>query len=148
MRKGDVFILSVCLSVCLYVRAKTFECLDMEISLLVWWYILTISRSSLSIKVISWSRSSQGYSHFKVKVILKSNGNVFQFLSRNGRLAFVRMLIFLVLSMLLKSIRCHHMDHFILAKQLSKTDYQNAQRNRVWVRLDYLLSHGGTKYEK
>ena len=43
------------------------------------------------------SRSSQGHSHFKVKVILESNGNVFRFLSQSGRLAFVRMLILLVL---------------------------------------------------
>ena len=50
MREGNVFILSVCLSVS--VRAITFECLDTETSFLVWWYILTISRSSLSIKVI------------------------------------------------------------------------------------------------
>ena len=42
------------------------------------------------------SRSSQGHSNFKVKVILKSNINVFQFLSRSRWLAFVRMLILLV----------------------------------------------------
>ena len=68
MREGNVFILSVsvsvclsvCLSVCVYlsVRAITFECLDIETSFLVWCYILTISRSSLSIKVTeSRSRS-------------------------------------------------------------------------------------------
>ena len=33
--------------------------------------------TSWSFKVISWSRSSQGHSHFEVKVILESNGNVF-----------------------------------------------------------------------
>ena len=33
---------SVC--VCLSVRAITFECLDIETSFLVWWYILIISR--------------------------------------------------------------------------------------------------------
>ena len=32
---------------------------------------------SLKIKVISWSISSQGHSHFEAKVILESNGNVF-----------------------------------------------------------------------
>ena len=39
-------------SVCLHVQGITFECLDIETSFLVWWDILTISRSSLSIKVI------------------------------------------------------------------------------------------------
>ena len=50
--RGNVFIVSVCVSVCLSVQAITFEAVDTEISLLAWWYILTISRSSLSIKVI------------------------------------------------------------------------------------------------
>ena len=62
MREGNVFILCVCvcvcLSVCESVWAITFECLDIETSFLVWWYILTISRSSVSIKTIgSRSRS-------------------------------------------------------------------------------------------
>ena len=55
---GNVFS-HVCLSVCLYVclsvflsvQAITFELLDLETSFLVCRYILTISRSSLSIKV-------------------------------------------------------------------------------------------------
>ena len=50
--------LCVCLSVFLSVQAITFEPLDIETSFLVCRYILTISRSSLSIKVIgSRSRS-------------------------------------------------------------------------------------------
>ena len=58
--------LSVCLSVCLWVcvsvrlsvQAITFKTLDIETSFLVCRYILTISRSSLSVKVIrSRSRS-------------------------------------------------------------------------------------------
>ena len=53
---GNVFshvCLCVCLSVCvLSVQAITFEPLDIETSFLICWYILTISRSSLSIKVI------------------------------------------------------------------------------------------------
>ena len=50
--------LCVCLSVFLPVQAITFEPLDIETSFLVCRYILTISRSSLSIKVIgSRSRS-------------------------------------------------------------------------------------------
>ena len=56
---GNVFghvCLCVCLSVFLSVQAKTFEPLDIETSFLVCRYILTISRSSLSIKVIG-SRS-------------------------------------------------------------------------------------------
>ena len=51
---------SVCLSVCLFlsVQAITFEPLDIETSFLVCRYILTISRTCLSIKVIeSRSRS-------------------------------------------------------------------------------------------
>ena len=51
--------LCVCLPVCLSVQAITFEPVDIEISFLVWCYILTISRSSLSVKVIG-SRSSHG----------------------------------------------------------------------------------------
>ena len=59
MRVGKVFghvCLSVCLCVCLSFQAITFKPLDIETSFLVCWYILTISRSSLSIKVI-WSSS-------------------------------------------------------------------------------------------
>ena len=51
MREGNVFVLSLCL----FVQAFTFEGLDIEPSLLVWWNILSMSRSSLSIKAI-WSR--------------------------------------------------------------------------------------------
>ena len=65
--RGNVFVVSVCLCICLSVclsvsvRAITFEPVDIETSFLVWWYILTISRSSLSIKVIrSRSRSYHG----------------------------------------------------------------------------------------
>ena len=62
IRVGNVFghvCLSVCLSV-LSVQAITFEPLDIETSFLVYRYILTIPRSSLSIKVIgSRSRSDE-----------------------------------------------------------------------------------------
>ena len=34
------------------VQAITFEAINIETSFLVWWYILTISRSSLRVKVI------------------------------------------------------------------------------------------------
>ena len=57
MRQGNVFILfvcvcvCVCLSVCVSVWAITFECLNIETSFLVSRYILTTSRSRLSIKV-------------------------------------------------------------------------------------------------
>ena len=62
MREGNVSILSVCLCVCLCVCLSvwsiTFESLDIETWFLVCWYILTISRSSFSIKVMgSRSRS-------------------------------------------------------------------------------------------
>ena len=51
--------LSVCLSVYLSVQAITFEPLKVKASFLVHTYLLTISRSSLSIKVIgSRSRSN------------------------------------------------------------------------------------------
>ena len=53
--------LSVCLSVCLSARVITFDVVDIEISSLLWWYILTMPRLSLSIKVIgSRSRPSHG----------------------------------------------------------------------------------------
>ena len=69
MRVGNVFghvclsmclsvHLCVCVSVCLSVQTITFEPLHIGTSFLVWRYILTISRSSVSIKVIgSRSRS-------------------------------------------------------------------------------------------
>ena len=63
MRVGNVFghvCLSVCLSVFLSVQAITFELLDIDTSVLVCRYILTISRSSLSIKVIG-----QGQGHMR-----------------------------------------------------------------------------------
>ena len=55
-----LFIVCVCVSVCLSVSvwAITFEAVDIETSFLVWCYILTICRSSLSIKVIG-----QGQGH-------------------------------------------------------------------------------------
>ena len=50
-----------CVCVCLFVQTITFEVFHIETLFLVWWYILTISRSSLSTKVIgSRSRSSHG----------------------------------------------------------------------------------------
>ena len=50
--------LCFCVSVCLSVQAITFESLNIGTSFLAWRYILTISRSSLSTKVIgSRSRS-------------------------------------------------------------------------------------------
>ena len=59
MRVGNVFgHVCVSVSVCLSVQAITFEPLDIETSFLACRYILTISRSSLNIKVIgSRSRS-------------------------------------------------------------------------------------------
>ena len=72
--RGNVFVVCVCvcvsvsvcqsvslsvgLSVCVPAWAIIFEPFGIETSFLVWWYILTISRSNLSIKVIgSRSRS-------------------------------------------------------------------------------------------
>ena len=53
-----MFSYCLCVSVCVSVWAITFEFLAIETSFLVWWYIVTISRSRLSIKVIgSRSRS-------------------------------------------------------------------------------------------
>ena len=72
MWEGNVFS-HVCVSVCvsfflsvfLSVQAITFEPLDIETSFLVCRYILTISRSSLSIKAIgSRSRSYEKNDHF------------------------------------------------------------------------------------
>ena len=66
MRVGNVFgHVSVCLSVFLSVQAITFESLDIETSFLVCRYIVTISRSSFSIKV---KVTHQGQGHIKVKV--------------------------------------------------------------------------------
>ena len=63
MRVGNVFghvCLSICLSVCPSVQTITFELLHIETS-----YIITISRSSLSIKVIgSRSRSYEKNDNF------------------------------------------------------------------------------------
>ena len=71
--RGNVLVVHVCVSVCLCVClsvclcvsvsvwAITFESVGTETLFLVWWYILTISRLTLSIKVIgSRSRSSHG----------------------------------------------------------------------------------------
>ena len=66
MRVGNVFghiCLSVCLSVCPSVQAITFEPLHIKTSFLVCRYIFTISRSSLSIKVIG-SRSYEKNNNF------------------------------------------------------------------------------------
>ena len=63
MRGDYVFVVCVCV-VCLFVYLDVF---DIETTVLVWWYILTISRSTLSIKVIgSKSRSS----HIKMLILL------------------------------------------------------------------------------
>ena len=49
---GNVFSLSVRLSVCLPVQAITFEPFHIGTSFLAWRYIVTIFRSHLSIKII------------------------------------------------------------------------------------------------
>ena len=60
---------SVCVSVCLSVQAITFELVKLGTSFLVYRYILTISTSSLSIKVIgSRSRSNEKLTHFDLPV--------------------------------------------------------------------------------
>ena len=76
MRVDNVFshvCLSVCLSVCPSVQTIMFELLDVETSFLVCRYILTISRSSLSIKVIgSRSRSyekNDNFTYFNMWII-------------------------------------------------------------------------------
>ena len=61
MLVGNVFhrvCLFICPSVCLSVQTITFEPLHIGTSFMVWRYILTISRSSLSIKVIGSSSRS------------------------------------------------------------------------------------------
>ena len=63
--------LSVCVSVCLSVQTITFEPFHTGTSFLIWRYILTISRSSLSIKVIG----SRSRSHIKVKVTHQGQGH-------------------------------------------------------------------------
>ena len=55
--RDNVFIMFMCVCVCLSVcSGHNFWCIEIETSFLVWWYILTISRSSLNFKVIG-SRS-------------------------------------------------------------------------------------------
>ena len=100
MRVGNVFghvclciCLCVCVSVFLSVQAITFEPLDIETSFLAYRYILTISRSSLSIKVIyqgqGHMRKNDSLTYFnfiilymwlqvinKVKVIHKGQGHI------------------------------------------------------------------------
>ena len=81
MRVGNVFgrvclcvcvsvCVSVCLSVCPCVQTITFELLDIETSLLVCRYILTISRPSLSIKVIALGqghmRKNDNFTYFNM----------------------------------------------------------------------------------
>ena len=56
---------SYCLSVCLFVHVITFECIDLETLFLACWFILTISRTSLSCKVIG-----QGQCHLVKWAIL------------------------------------------------------------------------------
>ena len=97
MQVGNVFgyvCLCFCLSVFLSVQAITFEPLYIETSFLAYKYILTISRSSVSIKVIGsrpWSYFNllilcmwlqvinkvkgtyQGEGHIKVKVKISSS---------------------------------------------------------------------------
>ena len=76
-------VMSVCVSVCvsvfLSVQVITFEPLDIETSFLVCRYILTISRSSLSIKVIgSRSRSYEkngSFAYFNLSLI-RSRSNI------------------------------------------------------------------------
>ena len=64
---------SVCLSMCLSVQAITFELVHIETSFLVCRYILTISRSSLRIKVMgSRSRSYEKNDNFTYFNILIS----------------------------------------------------------------------------
>ena len=75
MSLGDTFfsptayvveaMFSSCLCVSVSVLSITCEWVDIETSFLVWYYILTICRSSLSIKVIGLrSRSSHGNVNF------------------------------------------------------------------------------------
>ena len=51
MRRGNVFVVSVFLSVCVTVQAVTFEADGIETFFLAQWWMSVISRSSLSTKV-------------------------------------------------------------------------------------------------
>ena len=73
MRVGNVFghvclsvCLSICLSVCPSVQTITFEPLHIQASFLVCRYIFTISRSSLSIKVIG---SNDNFTYFNILIL-------------------------------------------------------------------------------
>ena len=51
------------------------------------WYGQLMVNMINKVKVISISKSSKGQSHFDVKVMLESNGNVFPFLCQSGLLS-------------------------------------------------------------
>ena len=61
--------MSVCVSVCVSVQVRTFELLKLGTSFLVYIYILIISRSGLSIKVIG-SRSNEKLIFFTFLLLL------------------------------------------------------------------------------
>ena len=63
--------MSVCVSVFLSVQAITFEPLDIETSFLVYRYIFTISRSSLSIKLIESTsyEKNDSFTYFNLLVL-------------------------------------------------------------------------------
>ena len=80
---------------------------------------------------------SQGHSHFEVKVILESNGNVFRFLPQSRWLALIRMLIFLVIKAEIRLFKEFYsspraqLDFFVNSYL---TDYTNKQTNQCSVK--------------
>ena len=72
MRVGNVFgciCLSVCLCVCPSVQTITFELFHIKTSFLVCRYIFTISRSSLSIKVIGPRSRYDNFTYFNMLIL-------------------------------------------------------------------------------
>ena len=99
----------------------------------------------IQVQGYSRSRSSQDHSHFEVKVILESNDNVFRFLFRSGRLAFVRMLIvtcFLNISYTLYRSFSHR-EVMDMVQYSMNTQLRLRQRQRLhhWARPNHLKSH-------
>ena len=69
MRRGNALVACVCLSACLFVRAVSFESIDLETSFVVCWYIFSMSTSSSYIKVIGSRSRPQEQKRVSVRLV-------------------------------------------------------------------------------
>ena len=135
--------LCVCLSVFLSVQAITYEPLDIETSFLVCRYILTISRSSLSIKVIgSRSRSyekNDSFTYFnflilcmwlqvinKVKVTHQGEGHI------KFKVKYLHPFKFYVAHALCKRVVCIRLKCYLLLDKLEMQHQSNSCEKMFW----------------